>query len=124
MTSQRSTASVEWVGPDRVFTDDDLASLDVPDLLRAGPSAELEGEGAVAAAIQLERDGAAPGDVLLAAAEVRADDVLVGEPPTRLDELVAAGLGVPGAETRERHAAWLERVAELMALRITQGPPR
>ena len=95
----------------RPWPDDELASLDVVALLRDGPPDELLGRGLAAAAIQLERAGIVAGDVFQTAEEVRADDVLAGEPPTLLDRMVAAGA----------QADWLERVAELMVLRLTSA---
>lgn len=100
-------------------TDDELASLDLTLLLSEGLGADgrlrpqLEGEGAVAAAVQLERDGIEPSDVAQAVTEVRAGDVLQGSPPSALDRLLAAADG----QDRELLARWLERIMELMVMR-------
>jgi hypothetical protein len=107
------------VEPRVVRTDDELASFDVLSLITDGLGgegrlrSELEGEGAVAAAVQLERAGIEPSDVAQAVTEVRAGDVLQGSPPSALDRLLAAADG----QDSELLARWLERVMELMVMR-------
>jgi hypothetical protein len=100
------------------MTDDELRRLDVEALLReSDPPAELQGEGAVAAALQLRDDDVQPADVFQVAGEVRDDDVLAGDPPTLLDRYVAAGLEGSG---REALAHWLEQVLAIMTMHEAQ----
>lgn len=108
------------------ITDDDAARLDVPALLAQGLAdetgglrGELQGEGALAAAVQLQRDGAGAEDVALALSQIRSRamgiDLEPAELPPRLAAMADAG-GDP-----ELLAEWLGLVANLMMLRTRHG---
>jgi hypothetical protein len=108
------------------ISDDDAARVDVPALLAHGLAdgagslrGELQGEGALAAAVQLQRDGAVAEDVALALSQVRGRalgiDLEPADLPPRLQAMVDAG-GDPGLL-----AEWLGLVANLMMLRTRHG---
>ena len=115
-------------GEPPVITDDDAARIDVPALLAQGLAdatgrlrGELQGEGALAAAVQLQRDGAVAEDVALALSQVRSRamgiDLEPADLPPRLAAMVAAGAGGdPGLL-----AEWLGLVANLMMMRTRYG---
>jgi hypothetical protein len=110
------------------ISDDEAARIDVPALLAQGLAddagglrGELQGEGALAAAVQLQRDGAVAEDVALALSQVRSRAMgIVLEPadlPLPLAAMTAAGEdGDP-----ELLAEWLGLVANLMMMRTRYG---
>lgn len=115
-------------GEPPVITDDDAARIDVPALLAQGLAddsgglrGELQGEGALAAAVQLQRDGAVAEDVALALSQVRSRamgiDIEPADLPPRLAALAAAGAG----GDPELFADWLGLVANLMMMRTRYG---
>jgi hypothetical protein len=110
------------------LTDADAAEIDVPALLGPGLAddsgglrGDLQGEGALAAAVQLERDGAVADDVALALSQVRSAamgiDLEPADLPPRLAGFVAAGAD----DDPELLAGWLGLVANLMMLRARHG---
>jgi hypothetical protein len=114
-------------------SDDELAALDLRRLFEAGISdgagpvrPELQGHGAVAAAVQLERSGVSMAHVTSAIERVR--ELLAGrtpEPaptPPFLRDLVTWGLDV-GRDQREHElfVRWLGQVLSLMAVRARVG---
>jgi hypothetical protein len=111
------------VTDDPVITDADAARTDVAALLAAGLGdaggklrGELQGEGALAAAIQLERADVPVEDVALALSQVRSRamgiDVTAATLPPPLAGWLAAEPGEP-----ELLAEWLGLVANLMMFR-------
>jgi hypothetical protein len=115
-------------GEPPVITDDDAARIDVPALLAQGLAddagglrGELQGEGALAAAVQLQRDGAVAEDVALALSQVRSRamgiDIEPADLPPRLAALAAAG----ASADPELFAEWLGLVANLMMMRTRYG---
>ena len=104
------------------ISDDEAARLDVEALLADGLAdesgalrGELQGEGALAAAVQLERAGVPVEDVALALSHVRGrnldidlETVLLGPP---------LGLWADSGEEPELLAEWLGLVANLMMMR-------
>ena len=114
--------------PPPVITDDDAARMDVPALLSQGLAdeagalrGELQGEAALAAAVQLQRDGAGAEDVALALSQVRSRafgiDIEPAVLPPRLAAMAHAGAG----GDPELLAEWLGLVANLMMLRSRHG---
>ncbi|MFJ9518116.1 hypothetical protein ACIRPK_07585 [Kitasatospora sp. NPDC101801] len=118
----------------RQRTDDDLAELDIPALLRYGLSAggarraALFGEGAVAAAVAVDRLHVVPRSLGYLAEVVRAGgtryaadlaEPLPGPEPTRLVQewLDTAATVTAGVDDDEVLARWLDAVAELLAMR-------
>jgi hypothetical protein len=114
-------------------SDDALAALDLRQLFEAGISGgagairpELQGHGAVAAAVQLERSGVSTADVTSAIERVR--ELLAGrtpEPaptPPFLRDLVTWGLDAGRDEDDHRlFVRWLGQVLSLMAVRARVG---
>jgi hypothetical protein len=110
------------------LTDDEAAAIDVPALLRSGIAeapgrlrGELQGEGALAAAIQLGRDGVVPDDVVLALTRVRNEAMGIEMAPVDLPPRLTAMLEAGAAEDPELLAAWLGLVANLMMMRASYG---
>jgi hypothetical protein len=111
-----------------VLTDDQAAEIDVPALIAGGLAdatgglrGELQGEGALAAAVQLQREGTGAEDVALALSQVRGRamgiDLEPADLPPRLAEIVAAG----AEADPELFAGWLGLVANLMMMRTRYG---
>lgn len=108
------------------ISDDDAARVDVPALLAQGLAdetgelrGELQGEGALAAAVQLQRDGAGAEDVALALSQVRSRAMGIDLEPADLPPRLAAMAGAGGDP--ELLAQWLGLVANLMMLRTRHG---
>ena len=114
-------------------TDDELAQLDLHELLEGGISdgagairPELQGHGAVAAAVQLERRGVRTADVTSAIDRVR--ELLAGRTPDPaptppfLRDVVTWGLDA-GRDTadHELFVRWLGQVLSLMVVRARVG---
>ena len=104
-----------------VITDDDAARTDVAALLAGGLAdssgalrGELQGEGALAAAVQLERAGVPVEDVALALSHVRSRRLGIDLEPVLLTEPLA-GWAQDGEP--ELLAEWLGLVANLMMMR-------
>jgi hypothetical protein len=111
------------------LSDADAARIDVPAMLAAGLDdgagrlqGELQGEGALAAAVQLERDGAAADDVALALSQVRSRAMGIDLEPADLPPRLAAMTEAGAAGDPELLARWLGLVAKLMAFRAGRGP--
>jgi hypothetical protein len=109
-------------------TDDELAALDVPTLLRAGLGAgdgrtELFGDGAVAAAIRLDGVGVLPRSVTFLAEIVRSGGTrYAAELPEPLPQpaqtsVIRPWLDAASGSDGEEMARWLEAVAAVLALR-------
>lgn len=109
----------------RVVSDAEAAEIDVPRLLAGGLAdsegnlrGDLQGLGAVAAAVQLEREGVVAEDVALALTQVRNEamgvEVVAADLPSALAAMVAAGRRAGDAELL---AHWLGLVANLLMLR-------
>ena len=114
--------------PPPVTTDDDAALLDVPALLAEGLAdeagglrGELQGEGALAAAVQLQRDGAGAEDVALALSQVRSRAMGIDLEPADLPPRLAAMADAGAGADPELLAEWLGLVANLMMLRTRYG---
>jgi hypothetical protein len=109
-------------GEPPVITDDDAARVDVPALLAQGLAddagglrGELQGEGALAAAVQLERDGVAVEDVALALSRVRSRGLGIDLEPAELPPRLAAWAAADA--DHDLLAEWLGLVANLMMMR-------
>ena len=111
-----------------VITDAEAAAIDVPGLLAGGLAdeggrlrGELQGLGAVAAAVQLELAGVESEDVALALTELRNEamgvEVVPAELPAELARMVQAGRA---AGDRELLVEWLGLVANLLRIRSAQ----
>jgi hypothetical protein len=109
-------------------TDDELAALDVPTLLRAGLDTgagrtELFGDGAVAAAIRLDQAGVLPRSVTFLAEIVRsggpryAAELPEPLPRPAQTSVVRPWLSAAAGADGEELARWLEAVAAVLALR-------
>ncbi|MEO8687865.1 MAG: hypothetical protein ABI611_06565 [Solirubrobacteraceae bacterium] len=110
------------------ITDDDAARVDVPALLGQGLAdeagglrGELQGEGALAAAVQLQRDGAGAEDVALALSQVRSRAMGIDLEPADLPPRLAAMADACAGGDPELLAEWLGLVANLMMLRTRHG---
>jgi len=109
-------------GEPPVITDEDAARLDVPALLARGLAddagalrGELQGEGALAAAVQLERDGVAVEDVALALSQLRSRAMGIDLEPATLPPRLAQWAAVDADP--ELLGGWLGLVANLMMMR-------
>jgi hypothetical protein len=103
------------------ISDDDAARLDVSSLLAAGLAdetgelrGELQGEGALAAAVQLERAGVHVEEVALALSHVRSAELGIDVEPAALTAPLDGW--AQGGEPVLR-AEWLGLVANLMMMR-------
>lgn len=115
-------------------TDDELAALDVPTLLRAGLTGErhreLFGDGAVAAAIRLDRAGVLPRSVSFLAEIVRSGGSrYAAELPEPLPQpaqtsVIRPWLDAASGSDGEQLARWLEAVAAVLALRANARQAR
>ena len=115
-------------GAPRDISDDDAARVDVPALLGQGLAdaagglrGELQGEGALAAAVQLQRDGAGAEDVALALSQVRSRALGIDLEPAELPPRLAAMADAGAGDDPELLAEWLGLVANLMMLRRRHG---
>jgi len=104
------------------ISDDDAAQLDVTAMLGEGLDdgtgalrGELQGEGALAAAVQLERDGVPVDAVALALSQIRSRDMGIDLEPADLPPRLAGWVAV-GPDDK-RLAEWLGLVANLMMFR-------
>jgi hypothetical protein len=111
-------------GEPPVITDADAAQIDVTALLARGLAdgagglrGELQGEGALAAAVQLERDGVAVEDVALALSQGRSRAMGIDLEPAALPARLAGWVDARAAEEPELLAEWLGLVANLMMMR-------
>jgi hypothetical protein len=126
--------------PDDGHTDQELAGLDVAALLRDGLAAgansaraELNGVGAIAAAIAADRLGVRPRSLTFLAEVVRRGGIgyaatlpepLPGAECAALARawLAAAAVGA-GPDTHDELARWLDGVAVILGLRQHAAPP-
>jgi hypothetical protein len=111
------------------FTDDEAAEFDVVAMLEAGVAdsegrvrGELQGEGALAAAIQFERAGVTVDDVTLAVSQLHSQalgiEIKADQFPGPLQTIVDAGrTATPRDTERMLFIEWLALVPGLMNLR-------
>jgi hypothetical protein len=111
------------------YSDDELARLDLRELLGGGirgddgrMRGELQGEGSVAAAVQLESAGVRVEDLTGALTSLRAGGDAPQGPPA-LAELVRTGLAAcADDEERALFLRWLGNVTTLMLMRSRARP--
>jgi hypothetical protein len=111
------------------FTDDDAAGFDLVAMLGEGVAdekgrlrGELQGEGALGAAIQFERSGVTVDDVTLAVSQLHSEalgiEITAADYPGELQTIVDAGRTATPRETeRMLFIEWLAAVPGLMNMR-------